>query len=104
MCWPRCGAAAAAALVLDPAVLPLRAVQKGRKREHYQWNMDIIGLGSVAGEAELMAAQVEFLTLAGLNCAHGHSDVVIKVSNRQVIQHFLEGWASAPTASPPSAW
>lgn len=29
---------------------------RGRKREHYQWNMDIIGEESVSAEAELLAA------------------------------------------------
>merc|ERR1712138_394645 len=30
-------------------------VQRGRKREHYQWNMDIIGEPSVAAEVEVRA-------------------------------------------------
>lgn len=29
---------------------------RGRRREHYQWNMDIIGVPGVAAEAELLAA------------------------------------------------
>jgi histidyl-tRNA synthetase len=66
-------------------------MQRGRKREHFQWNMDIVGLASVAGEAELMAAQADFLRRAGMNLAPGTPDVVWRVSNRQVLQHFLEG-------------
>ncbi|MBA3939021.1 MAG: histidine--tRNA ligase [Planctomycetes bacterium] len=66
-------------------------MQRGRKREHFQWNMDIIGLASVAAEAELMAAQVDFLRLAGLDVGTAKPDVVLRVSNRQVIQHFLAG-------------
>lgn len=67
-------------------------MQRGRKREHFQWNMDIVGLSSVAAEVELMSAQAEFLRLTGLNVsAEGTPDVVWRVSNRQVIQHFLEG-------------
>lgn len=66
--------------------------QKGRKREHYQWNMDIVGLASVAAEAELIAAQAEFCRRAGLNVAPGSEpEVVWKISNRQVLGHFLEG-------------
>ena len=65
--------------------------QKGRKREHYQWNMDIVGLASVAAEAELMAAQVEFCRRAGLDVSPSNSpEVVWRVSNRQVLGHFLE--------------
>jgi histidyl-tRNA synthetase len=65
--------------------------QKGRKREHYQWNMDIVGLASVAAEAELMAAQAEFCRRAGLQVTAGaEPEVVWKVSNRHVLGHFLE--------------
>jgi histidyl-tRNA synthetase len=39
---------------------------KGRKREHYQWNMDIIGVPNVMGEVELLATIVEFCKLVGL--------------------------------------
>lgn len=66
-------------------------MQRGRKREHFQWNMDIIGLVGVAAEAELMAAQVDFLRAAGLNVAPEKPDVIVRVSNRQVLQHYLEG-------------
>lgn len=65
--------------------------QKGRKREHYQWNMDIVGLASVAAEAELMAAQAEFCRRAGLSVtACAEPEVIWRVSNRQVLGHFLE--------------
>jgi histidyl-tRNA synthetase len=74
-----------------PQCFRYERAQKGRKREHFQWNMDIVGSPGVAAEAELMAAQVDFLRLAGLDVGPGKPDVVLKVSNRQVIQHFLEG-------------
>jgi histidyl-tRNA synthetase len=74
-----------------PQCFRYEQAQKGRKREHFQWNMDIIGLAGVAGEAELIAAQVAFLKRTGLNLEAGNPDIVWKVSNRQVIQFFLEG-------------
>ena len=40
-------------------------MQRGRKREHYQWNMDIIGEKSVAAEIELLAAVVDFFRAIG---------------------------------------
>jgi histidyl-tRNA synthetase len=73
-----------------PQCFRYEQAQKGRKREHFQWNMDLIGMPGVAGEAELMAAQVAFLRRTGLNLEPGNPDIVWKVSNRQVIQHFLE--------------
>ena len=41
-------------------------VQRGRKREHYQWNMDIIGEPSVAAEVELLAAITTFFASVGV--------------------------------------
>lgn len=83
-----------------PQPLPLRwfsipqcfryeRAQKGRKREHFQWNMDIAGLSGAAAEVELMSAQAAFLKEVGLRVDEGHSDVVFRVSNRSVLEHFL---------------
>jgi len=69
-------------------------MQRGRKREHFQWNMDVIGLPSVAAEAELMAAQVDFLRATGMRVdagAAGQPEITLRVSNRQVLQAFLDG-------------
>jgi histidyl-tRNA synthetase len=33
---------------------------RGRRREHYQWNMDIIGVQGMEAEAELLAAITTF--------------------------------------------
>ena len=30
--------------------------QRGRKREHYQWNMDIVGVKGIRAELELLCA------------------------------------------------
>jgi histidyl-tRNA synthetase len=58
---------------------------RGRRREHYQWNMDIVGVAGVAAEAELLAAITTFFSRVGLTSA----DVGIKVSNRKVLQAVL---------------
>lgn len=60
---------------------------RGRRREHFQWNLDIFGVPGVAAEAELLAAVVTFFTRVGL----GAEDVVIKVSSRRILQAVLEG-------------
>lgn len=59
---------------------------RGRRREHYQWNMDIIGVPGVEAEAELLSAIVTFFTKLGITS----NDVGIKVSNRKVLQAVLE--------------
>jgi histidyl-tRNA synthetase len=48
---------------------------RGRRREHYQWNMDIVGVPGVEAEAELLAAITSFFSRVGL----GPADVGIKV-------------------------
>lgn len=60
---------------------------RGRKREHFQWNMDILGVADVTAEAELLAAIVAFLERLGLNSR----DVGIRVSSRKLLQGVLDG-------------
>lgn len=62
-------------------------IQLGRKREHYQWNMDVIGVGAVTCEAELLGAITSFFAKVGLTS----KDVGIKVNSRKILQHVLEG-------------
>ena len=64
-------------------------MQKGRKREHFQWNMDLVGLQSVAAEVELMSAQAAFLQDVGFRI-HGDSpQITFRVSNRRILENFL---------------
>ncbi|KAG7671296.1 hypothetical protein Ndes2526B_g02218 [Nannochloris sp. 'desiccata'] len=58
---------------------------RGRRREHYQWNMDIIGVPGVEAEAELLAAITTFFSRLGLSS----DQVGIKVSSRKVLQQVL---------------
>ena len=60
---------------------------RGRRREHYQWNMDIVGVPEVTAEAELLAALTTFFQRLGL----GPDDIGIKISNRKILQGLLEG-------------
>lgn len=58
---------------------------RGRRREHYQWNMDIIGVPDVTAEAELISSIVAFFKRIGITPA----DVGFKVSSRKVLQEVL---------------
>jgi histidyl-tRNA synthetase len=60
---------------------------RGRRREHYQWNLDIVGVSEVAAEAELLAAAVEVLERLGLR----EEDIVIQVSHRRLLTAVLQG-------------
>ncbi|KAL1522631.1 hypothetical protein AB1Y20_017612 [Prymnesium parvum] len=69
-----------------PQCWRFETVQRGRKREHYQWNMDIIGEKNVSAEVELLAAITEFFKSVGITSA----DVGIKVNSRRVLAAILE--------------
>ncbi|GAB4856648.1 hypothetical protein Ancab_014560 [Ancistrocladus abbreviatus] len=58
---------------------------RGRRREHYQWNMDIIGVPEVMAEAELISSIVTLFKRVGIT----ESDVGFKVSSRKVLQEVL---------------
>ena len=58
---------------------------RGRRREHYQWNMDIWGVAGEEAEAELLSAMVTFFKNVGLSS----DDVGIKVNSRLVIGEVL---------------
>eukprot|EP00667_Euglena_gracilis_P009901 EG_transcript_10079 len=58
---------------------------RGRRREHYQWNMDIWGVAGVEAEVELLAAVVKCLRDLGLSS----TDVGIKINNRKVLTELM---------------
>ena len=58
---------------------------RGRRREHFQWNMDVWGVAGEQAEAELISAMVSFFQNVGLTS----EDVGIKVNSRLVIGEVL---------------
>ena len=64
-----------------PQCWRFEATQRGRKREHYQWNMDIVGVSSITAEVELLAAITTFFSNLGIKA----TDVGIKVNSRKVM-------------------
>lgn len=58
---------------------------RGRRREHYQWNMDIWGIEEVDAEAELLSAIVQNWKNLGLTS----QDVGIKVNSRKLINDIM---------------
>jgi histidyl-tRNA synthetase len=58
---------------------------RGRRREHYQWNMDIWGEPGVGAEAELLSAVTVALGKLGL----GPRDVQIRVNSRALLEETL---------------
>ena len=58
---------------------------KGRKREHYQWNCDIVGEESVLAEVEVLGAACDALRRMGLT----NADFRVHVSNRALLSELL---------------
>ncbi|MEM6884918.1 MAG: histidine--tRNA ligase [Verrucomicrobiota bacterium] len=69
-----------------PQVFRYEKPQKGRLREHYQWNCDIVGEAALGAEADLIALLVHALTRLGLQ----KQDFVVRISDRQFWQELLE--------------
>jgi histidyl-tRNA synthetase len=59
---------------------------KGRKREHYQWNVDIIGEDSILAEVEVIGAACDALRRMGLSS----KDFKVHVSSRKFLGELLE--------------
>lgn len=69
-----------------PQLFRYERQQKGRLREHFQWNCDIIGEESLAAEAELISTLICGLCNAGLK----KEEFVLRVSDRTIWLNFLD--------------
>ncbi|HET7625467.1 MAG TPA: histidine--tRNA ligase [Verrucomicrobiae bacterium] len=70
-----------------PQLFRYERQQKGRLREHFQFNCDIFGESDVAAEAELIALLIDTLRSFGLTA----EDFVIRLSSRNAWQEFYKG-------------
>jgi histidyl-tRNA synthetase len=68
-----------------PQLFRYERQQKGRLREHFQLNVDILGEASVAADAELLAVAVDVMRALGLK----ESDVRARVSDRRLLTALL---------------
>lgn len=68
-----------------PQLFRYERQQRGRLREHFQLNFDIIGEEDVAADAELLAAAIDILRTLGLTA----QDFVARVSDRRLLRALL---------------
>jgi len=68
-----------------PQLFRYERQQKGRLREHFQFNADIIGEGDPAADAELVALLIDTLRAFGLT----EQDFVIRLSSRNAWHEFF---------------
>src|SRR2546427_757133 len=70
-----------------PQLFRYERQQRGRLREHFQLNMDILGEASPLADAELIAAAIDIMRAFGL----GPRDVQVRMSDRRVLRALLLG-------------
>src|SRR5437879_3319568 len=69
-----------------PQLFRYERQQRGRLREHFQLNMDIIGEAGPAADAEIMAAVIDIARAFGLTS----TDVRLRVSDRRILANELK--------------
>src|SRR5688500_12822859 len=82
-----------------PQLFRYERQQKGRLREHFQLNVDIVGEPDVTADAELLAVAIDIVRELGL----GVDDVVARVSDRRILQGYLEA-LGIPAAAVPGVY
>src|SRR3954468_18025435 len=75
-----------------PQLFRYERTQKGRLREHFQFNADIIGETDPAADAELVALLIDSLRAFGLTS----DDFVIRLSSRNAWHDFFVARQGAP--------
>jgi len=69
-----------------PSLFRAERPQRGRLREHRQWNVDCIGLDGPEADAEVIAVAVTALRLLGLTA----TDIRVRISHRGAASAMLE--------------
>ncbi len=68
-----------------PQLFRYERTQRGRLREHFQWNADIIGEPDVAADAEVLSVALDSLATLGLTA----EDVVARINDRRLLERVL---------------
>jgi histidyl-tRNA synthetase len=68
-----------------PQLFRYERQQRGRLREHFQLNVDIIGEADITADAELLAVAIDIMRGFGL----GPGDVAARVSDRRLLRALL---------------
>src|SRR5579859_3157657 len=82
-----------------PQLFRYERQQRGRLREHFQLNVDIIGEADVTADAELLAVAIDIMRELGLQS----DDVQARVSDRRLL-HAILTRLGVPEQSRPAAF
>lgn len=75
-----------------PQLFRYERQQKGRLREHFQWNVDIVGEAGVGADAEVLAVAIDALREMGLK----EDDFRARVSDRRLLSALLSAAGLPP--------
>lgn len=79
-----------------PQLFRYERQQRGRLREHYQWNVDIVGEAGVGADVDVVAVAIDGVRELGLD----HEDFVARVSDRRLLNMVLENAGVSPDSLP----
>src|SRR5262245_18861829 len=68
-----------------PQLFRYERTQRGRLREHFQWNVDLVGETDPAADAEVLAVALDGLRSLGLTA----TDIVARVNDRRLLEALL---------------
>ncbi|MFC1634751.1 histidine--tRNA ligase [Planctomycetota bacterium] len=71
-----------------PRLFRAERPQKGRLREFFQWNIDIIGINQTTADAEIIFTTVDYLREVGLT----PKDVKVRISSRKLLAAVLKSY------------
>ena len=71
-----------------PRLFRAERPQKGRLREFFQWNIDIIGIDQTLADAEIIFTTVDYLRQVGLT----PRDVKVRISSRKLLAAILKSY------------
>ena len=78
-----------------PQLFRYERQQRGRLREHFQWNVDIVGEAGTGADAEVIAVAVEGLCELGLTA----SDFRVRISHRELLAAVLGAVGVGPESA-----
>jgi len=68
-----------------PRIFRDETPQRGRVKEHFQFNADIIGVDHVGADAEIIALTTQIIKMAGLK----KDEFVCTINSRELVQNYL---------------
>ncbi len=75
-----------------PRICRAERPQRGRLREFFQWNIDIVGVDNELSDAECVFVALDLFRELGLT----PDDMVMKINSRSLLSALLEAWEFEP--------